>query len=38
LGQVTHGPAPRSLTRVSVVVKNDEVRLLNQEPAENPRS
>lgn len=38
LGQVTRGPAPRALALVTAVVKNDQVRLLAREPAENPRS
>ena len=37
LGRVIHGPARQSLDLKVVVVKNDEVRLVNREPAENIR-
>ncbi|KPQ34311.1 MAG: cytochrome b6-f complex iron sulfur subunit PetC [Phormidesmis priestleyi Ana] len=32
-GEVTNGPAARSLPLVTVVVKDDQIRLLNQEPS-----
>ncbi|WP_170944125.1 Rieske 2Fe-2S domain-containing protein [Leptolyngbya sp. BC1307] len=38
LGQVTGGPASRNLALVTAVVKDDQIGLLEREPAENPRS
>ncbi len=37
LGQVTGGPASRNLALVTAVVKDDQIGLLEREPAENPR-
>lgn len=37
LGRVTQGPARRALALVTAVVKDDQVRLLAREPAQNPR-
>jgi cytochrome b6-f complex iron-sulfur subunit len=36
-GRVTHGPAPRSLPLVTVVVKQNQIRLVDQEPILDPR-
>ncbi|MGC1306617.1 MAG: Rieske 2Fe-2S domain-containing protein [Phormidesmis sp.] len=36
-GQVTRGPASKPLALTTVVVKDNQIGLLNQEPAENPR-
>lgn len=38
LGRVTQGPANQSLDLKVVVVKNDEIRLVDREPAENIRT
>ncbi len=37
LGRVVHGPAKRSLPLITVVVKQNQVRLVNQKPAIDPR-
>lgn len=37
LGEVTHGPARRSLALVTAVAKADQIGLLNRAPAESPR-
>lgn len=36
-GRVTHGPAPRSLPLVTVVVKQNQIRLVDQAPSLDPR-
>ncbi|MDJ0705878.1 MAG: Rieske 2Fe-2S domain-containing protein [Leptolyngbyaceae cyanobacterium MO_188.B28] len=38
LGRVNRGPARRSLALVTVVVKENQVRLVDREPRENPRT
>ena len=38
LGGVTRGPARRSLAFVTVVVKENQVRLVDREPRDNPRT
>ncbi len=38
LGRVTRGPARRPLALVTVVVKENQVRLVDREPRENPRT
>ena len=37
LGRVVHGPAKRSLPLITVVVKQNQVRLVDQKPAIDPR-
>lgn len=37
-GKVIHGPAKRPLPLVTVIVKQDQIRLVNQAPAIDPRS
>ncbi|MBR8840925.1 MAG: Rieske 2Fe-2S domain-containing protein [Stigonema ocellatum SAG 48.90 = DSM 106950] len=37
LGRVVHGPARRSLPLITIVVKQNQVRLVNQKPAIDPR-
>ncbi|MFB2770537.1 Rieske 2Fe-2S domain-containing protein [Pelatocladus sp. BLCC-F211] len=37
LGRVVHGPARYSLPLITVVVKQNQVRLVNQKPATDPR-
>jgi len=37
LGRVVHGPAKRSLPLITVVVKQNQVRLVNQKPTIDPR-
>ncbi|WP_225887057.1 Rieske 2Fe-2S domain-containing protein [Nodosilinea nodulosa] len=36
-GRVLHGPAPRSLPLVTVVVKQNQIRLVDRAPAIDPR-
>lgn len=38
LGRVIHGPARRPLPLITVVVKENQIRLVNQKPAIDPRS
>jgi cytochrome b6-f complex iron-sulfur subunit len=37
LGRVIHGPAKRSLPLITVVVKQDQIRLVDRKPAIDPR-
>jgi cytochrome b6-f complex iron-sulfur subunit len=37
VGRVVHGPAPRSLPLVTVVVKQNQIRLVDQAPLVDPR-
>ena len=37
LGRVVHGPTKRSMPLITVVVKQNQVHLVNQKPAIDPR-